>query len=377
MHQIIVEDIEELISRDGLDLSLFKNSTVLVTGGNSLIGKYLVWLFCYLNDSCNFNIALYVLVRNLEKAQATFEEYVHKDYFAFLHQDICEPIRHGGGEGEGGGATLATAPGTALGTALGTAPEKIDYIFHLAASASARLISQDPASIVRANALGTINVLDFARRAGAKNVVFASTREIYGKLPEGITRIKETDMGILDPTHPRNSYPESKRLAEALFVAFEKQYGVPFTILRIAHTYGPGMEIENDGRIMADILGAVVRGENIVLNSDGSARRGFCYITDCIDGIVRAMFSEVNSRVFNLANETEPYPISEVSRMVLDSFPAYGLELKLAPAQEDAFRGGYNSIPLVQLDTVRLESLGWKPLVGLLDGMKRTVLSFK
>ena len=353
MHEIIIQDMEELAQRPGLALEKLRGSTVLVAGGNSMLGKYLAWLFCFLNERKGFGITLYVLVRNLEKAKTSYQEWADRDYFYFLHQDICEPI----------------------GLKNMRPPEKVDFIFHVAGSASASFIARDPVGIIRANTLGTTNMLEFARQTKAQ-VVFASTREVYGKLPESITRIKEDDMGVLDPIHPRNSYPESKKMAEALLVSYEKQYGVAYTLLRIAHAYGPGMEINNDGRVMADFIGAVVHKQDIVLNSDGSACRSFCYITDCIDGILRAALCSSAQKMFNLANETEPQMIRDVAQSLIGTFPELDLKVKFSTEAGGIHQGGYNPIPMVSLDTTRIESIGWKPLVRLQEGMKRTVLSF-
>lgn len=354
VNAIVFEDIEELVGRPGFDTSSLKNSTVLVAGGNSLLGKYLISLLCYLNEHRDYQITLFVLVRNLEKAQALFKEWAGQDYFHFVHQDICDPINV---EGD-------------------VALQKVDYIFHFAGSASARFISQDPTGVIKANTIGTINILEFAKATQAKNVLFASTREIYGKLPDATTYIKETDIGALDPLHPRNSYPESKKMAEATLVAYAQQFGVPYTILRMAHVFGPGMEIKNDGRVMADFIGAIVRKEDIVLNSDGTALRSFCYVIDCIDGMLRALFSQVEERAFNLANETEQHMIKDVAQMAVNSFPELNLKVTFSHNEEGDFKGGYNPVPLVQLDTERIESTGWKPLISLKQGIERTVKSF-
>jgi len=353
MNAVVINDCEELIKRLGFKLETFKNSTVLISGGNSMLGKALINLFCYLNKHYEYRITIFNLVRNLEKTQKIFEEWIDQEFFHIIHQDVCDPID----------------------VAQYEDLRNVEYIFHFAGSASARLIAEDPTGIIKANTLGTINLLDFAHSIHAKNVIFSSTREIYG----GMLRddwIKETDMGVLDPSIPRNAYPTSKRLAEALFVAYAKQFGVPYTILRMAHIYGPGMEIDNDGRVMADIVGSVVRRKNIVLYSDGTAMRSFCYLTDCVDGILRALLSNAESRFFNLSNEIEPIMIKEAAQMAVASFPERSLKVLFSHDESANYQGGYNPLPLIPLETGKLESYGWKPCVTLQEGMKRTIESF-
>lgn len=351
VNSVIAHDLERLQNRSSLDLDYLRNKTVLVTGGNSMLGRNLSWLICDLNDKQAFNTTLYVLVRNLKKAESIFKEYTEKPYFHLLHQDVCEPI-------------IADSIN-----------ESLDLIFHFAGSASARFIIEDPVGIIRANTIGTANVLDLARKTGAQ-VVFASTREVYGRLFEEKDSLAEEDVGLINHLLPRSSYPESKKLAEALFIAYAKQFSVPFTILRIAHVYGPGMEIEKDGRIMSELIGSVVRKENIVLTSNGLASRGFCYISDCLDGILRAAFAKGSEKVFNLANENEAHTIRDTAQILISLFPDLGIKLVYANEEDSVFKGGYNPDPFVKLDTRKIESLGWKPEVTLSEGMKRTVLSF-
>jgi nucleoside-diphosphate-sugar epimerase len=345
VNPIIENDLNELLSNK-YNFERMENKTVLIAGANSLIGRYLAQLFLSLNEKKIQNIKVVILVRNSEKAKSTYREYLKEDYFEILNQDIIDPISYEG---------------------------QIDYIFHFAGSASPKYIIEDSVGIIKANTIGTINILDLAKEKGVIKVVFASTREVYGKTDATILRIKETDVGALDQIVPRNCYPESKRIAESLFVAYAQQYGVNYSVLRIAHTYGPGMIIEDDGRVMADFIGAVVRHENIFLNSDGTARRSFCYITDAIDGILRATLSGDANQVYNLANETEPYPIRDVAQMLSEIFPERNINIVFANEKDSVFSGGYSKIPLVQMDTSKLEKLSWKSKVSLREGMKRTV----
>ena len=342
MNEIIKQDMDYLCDRFPYQEEI-KDKTILVTGATGLIAKNFTMFLLSLNKKYNLNIKVLALVRNMEKAHEAFKDFECDD-LVYLNQDICDPIKYDG---------------------------NVDYIFHAAGSCSAEAIRKNPVGIIKANTLGTINVLDFAREHNVSKVVFPSTREIYGKV-EGIENISENDMGVLDPLNARNCYPESKRLAEALLKSYSEQYGINFNILRIAHTYGPGMEIRNDGRVMADFIGSIVDNKDILLNSDGTAIRAFCYVTDAVEGIMHVMMKGEPREAYNLANETEPYMIRDVAQMLVDLYPERGLKVAFAN-QDDETKKGYLGYKIVKLDTSKLESLGWEPQIKLKKGMKHTV----
>lgn len=342
MNEILDEDLKYLCDTFKYQNEL-KNKTILVTGATGLIAKYFCYFLLALNKKYNLNIKVVALVRNLEKAKNAYKCFENEN-LVYLNQDICEPINYKG---------------------------HVDYIFHAAGSCSAEAIRKNPVGIIKANTIGTINVLDFAKDNNVSKVLFPSTREIYGKV-EGIDVITENDMGVIDPLNSRNCYPESKRLAEALFKSYREQYGVNFNILRIAHTYGPGMEIRNDGRVMADFIGSIADNKDILLNSDGTAIRSFCYITDAIEGIMDVLVKGIPGESYNLANETEPYMIRDVAEMLVNLYPQKGLKVAFANA-DDVSKKGYLGYKIVRLDTSKLENLGWRPKMKLKVGMKRTV----
>lgn len=343
---ILKEDINGLIASCGFKEKL-RNSRILITGVNGLIATYLTMFLLELNREENRGIKVYALSRSLDKTKVIFERYLDDDNFVILNQDVCSPI---------------------------TLDETIDYIFHAAGLASAFAIKNDPVGIIRANTIGTMNVLECAVKTKAKKVIFTSTREIYGEI-EGISRVTESDMGVMDPLNIRNCYPESKRMAETLLESYYRQYGVYYNVLRIAHVYGPTMKLVDDGRVMADFIEAVVNKHDIVMNSDGSAIRSFCYITDMIKGILDVMFKGAPCKAYNIANETEPKPVRDVARMLIDLFPERNCSLKMRIDGENV-RQGYLGYKITQLDTSKAETLGWKPEIKLRDGMKRTVEHF-
>ena len=297
----------------------------------------------YLNDIQDTNIKIYLLSRNAEKLNAKFMDGLNRTDIIPVIQDVCSKLEIN---------------------------DNLDYIIHMASSADPQNILNNPMSIIESNVFGTLNVLNLAREKNAE-VIFTSTREIYGKMPENVTRIKEDDMGALDCFNQRACYPESKRIAETMLVNYQYQYGVNFKNLRIAHAYGPGMNIENDGRIMADLIGDAVHGRDIVLKSKGEALRAFCYITDAVAGILYVLLNGNLNESYNIANETEEISIKELAELIAN---LYNVEVRYEISGDNR---GYTNFKRVGLDTTKLESLGWEPKVKLKDGIQKTVASFE
>lgn len=347
MNSIVLKDIHNLIENKQYDRT-FRESTILITGATGHIAKYISFYFLELNRSKDANNRIILLARNQAKAEKVFADYLDDPGVEFLYQDVCDPLN-------------CNIPA--------------DYIFHAAGSASAVAIRSNPVGIIKANTIGTINVLDYAVKNGCKKVLFLSTREIYGKV-DGVDNITEGDMGVMDPLSSRNCYPESKRMAEALLESYHNQYGIDYNVLRIAHTYGPEMSISNDGRVMADFMDCVVHDRDIVLNSDGSAIRGFCYVADTLNGILMVAAEGEPDAAYNLANETEPKMIRDVAQMLVAASGNENLSVQYKEADE-ATKKGYLGYKIVRLDTSRIEELGWKPEVLLQDGLKRTLDYFK
>ena len=342
---VVREDLKELTERSYIPFEELRSKTVLVTGATGMLAYYFTMALMYLNLEKDYDIRVIALVRNKEKAEKKFEGFLGDRHFEILAQDVCDEIKV---EGD------------------------VDYIFHAAGAASPYFIKNDPTGIIAANTEGTVNVLKLAKDKKVTNVVYPSTREIYGKV-EGVQFIKETDMGVFDPLDARSCYPESKRIAETILKSYYVQYGVPFTVLRIAHSFGPGMIINNDGRVMADFISDAVNSRNIVLKSEGLAERAFCYVTDAVAAIFLVMLKGECGEAYNLANETEPTPIRDVALSLSKLFPERNIEVVFEISGDTS---GYCNYTRVGLDTSKLEALGWKPEIKLLDGLKKTVISF-
>ena len=337
-------DMEEML-RTNLPWDRLEGKSCLVTGANGMIATYLIYLLMLLVRKNGLNIHIIALSRNRKKSEELFLDFLEDSHFELLIQDVCEPIMIEG---------------------------SLDYIFHFAGNASPYYIKNDPVGIMTSNLLGTLNVLELAREKATEKVMFASTREVYGENKEEHL-LTETSFGRLDCLDSRSCYPESKRAAETLCKSYYLQYGVSFNTVRIAHTYGPGMKFENDGRVMADLLNFVVNGQNIILKSKGDVLRAFCYITDTILGLMYILFYGENVFAYNLANETEEISVRDLADMLISMCQDKTLHVDydIKDVKSDVFC----DYKRIGLDTTKLENLGWRPYVALHDGLTRVIRS--
>jgi len=341
-NDVIIEDLQRMHQAD-LPWQQLDGKTVLVTGATGMLASYITWLLLHLHEDAGIDVSVVALCRNSKKAELYFSAYKNKPYFRMLTQDACDHIKHDGA---------------------------VDYIFHLAGNASPHFINTDPVGIMKCNLLGTMNVLEFAREKQTAKVIFASTREVYGK-NESAELLNEESFGTLDPLNARSCYPESKRAAETLLKSYSLQYGVAFNTIRIAHAYGPTMKLENDGRVMADLMGDVVASRDIVLKSSGEAIRAFLYVTDAVLGMFTVLFKGIAGNAYNLANETEPISIKDLAQLLATCRNDKAIQVVIRQGEQK----GYCAYRRTALDTTAIEHLGWKPYVSLSEGISRILAS--
>lgn len=338
---------QDLLEISRIPLTELDGRTVLITGANGMIATYLIYALMFQANRHGLNIRVIALTRNRKKAEHLFDAFLSDSRFTLLIQDVCDPIPYAG---------------------------DIDYIFHFAGNASPYHIIHDPVGIMKSNLLGTINVLESARERNTEKVIFASTREVYGE-NKAERSLSETSFGSIDCLDGRSCYPESKRAAETLCKSYYLQYGVNFNAVRIAHTYGPGMKLENDGRVMADLLACVVNGRNIILKSKGEVLRAFCYITDTVRGLFQILLHGKDAEAYNLANETEEISIRDLAELLIRSCPEKRLKVEYQIPKEQP--AAYCNYKRIGLDTHKIENIGWKPEISLKEGIARTIKSFE
>jgi nucleoside-diphosphate-sugar epimerase len=347
--QIIQEDVDR-IAGHGLPWHTFSGKTVLIAGANGFLPAYMVETLTFLNEvGATKNCKVIGLVRNAGKAEARFPHLLGRSDFSLLAHDVCTPV---------------------------VIEERIDVVIHAASQASPKYYGKDPVGTLSANTLGTHNLLSLAQRCGAEKFLFFSSCDVYGRVADPDIPAREDSYGYLDPTDLRSCYPESKRLGETMCVAWNHQYRVPVRIVRPAHTYGPGMALD-DGRVFADFVANVVRREDIVVKSSGVARRPFCYLADATLAYFTVLLNGEDRQAYNVGNEECELSVGELATILANLFPERKLSVKFLPDFKQA--AGYikNTTDRGTLDTSKLRALGWRPTVNIHEGFRRTILSYE
>lgn len=260
--------------------------------------------------------------------------------FHFLRHDVTEPLPEG----------IA-----------------VEAIYHLASPASPPAYLCRPVETALTNSIGTYRLLDLALRSQAK-FLLASTSEIYGEPLEHPQR--EEYWGNVNPVGMRACYDESKRFAEALTSTYVRHHDLDARIIRIFNTYGPHSD-PNDGRIVPNFITQALCGEPITVYGDGTQTRSLCYVSDLVDGIVRAMeHPRTKGEVFNLGNPDER-TIMEYAQIIKKQTGSNSPIVHRPLISEDEPTRRRPDI------TRARELLGWEPRVSLDEGLSRTIEWFR
>ncbi|MGD0899798.1 MAG: NAD-dependent epimerase/dehydratase family protein [Thermoguttaceae bacterium] len=346
-HPIIEEDLRAIAAAD-LPWSAFQDRCVVISGANGFLPAYMVETLLYLNErSPRQKTRVVGLVRNLPRAAKRFKAYAGRPDFELLAHDVTQPL---------------------------PAVPRGDFVVHAAGQASPKYFGSDPVGTLSANVLGTHHLLALARQSRAEGFLFFSSGEVYGEPLPGKKMMAETDVGIVDHMDVRSCYAESKRLGETMCLCWRRQFGVPVKILRIGHTYGPGMRLD-DGRVFADFVADLVHRRPIVMKSDGSARRAFCYLADAVRGYFTVLLKGPAGEAYNVANTEAQCTILELAELLAGLFPDRRVTV-VRQARDPADTYMPCKIRQAMLDISKVKALGWRPTTTLAEGFRRTVESF-
>ncbi len=339
MNSVIREDIQSILA-EKINWDKLKNRTVLLTGASGMLGSYIISTLVELNEQKDWGMHLYGLMRHPKKLKPEI-----RDHIDVITQSVTEPI---------------------------DTDVKFDYVLHTASPASPLIMREDPVGTIAANTLGAWNTLKLAADSNASGYLFISSREIYGQPYADQKVFSEDTYGFVDPLNPRSCYPEGKKAAETMCACYRAQYGLNTKIARLAHTFGPGMRID-DGRVQADFLRDVVNDRNIVLKSEGTAIRTYTYVRDAVAALFYILLNSPDDEmVYNISSEADTVSIRQLAEAMADAYPEKHLKLEFH-IPEKTGNDGTAPFTLGILSSDKIKTIGWQPAFTLKEGIQRTV----
>ena len=203
--------------------------------------------------------------------------------------------------------------------------------------------------------------------------LYLSSSEIYGDPPADRIPTPETYWGHVSSVGPRACYDESKRLAETLCTTYHRLYGLPVTIVRPFNVYGPRLRLD-DGRVVPDFVLDALERRQINLLSDGRVTRSFCYVADAVAALLHMLALDGAGEAFNLGNDDE-VTIADLARAV-DEVSGNNLGIRYSTSADPAYLTDNPSRRSPDL-TKLAAATGWRPAVGLREGIERTLTYYR
>lgn len=353
---VVKKDLEYINEKLQEEFSRIEGKNLLITGGAGFLGYYLVQSILFRNDQVQparrINLTVYDnFIRGLPD---WLKNLANEGNLTITRHDITHPL-----------------------------PKDIadfQYIVHAASIATPIYYRKHPIDTMDANVGGLRFLLDYCMGQKEKGspveaFLFYSSSEVYGDpSPENIPT-PENYNGNVSFTGPRACYDESKRYGETLCVNFARQHGLPVKITRPFNNYGPGLKI-TDRRALPDFARDVLNNRDIVIFSDGSPTRTFCYVADAIIGHYKVLFNGRDGEPYNIGADTPEISIAELAQRVIRIAKSlFGYEGKLVQQineeKEYLVDNPNRRCPIIDK---ACNELDYSPDIELDDGLKRSLI---
>ena len=332
---IFIEDIR-LIADDLSDFfDELEGKTVLIAGGKGFLGTYFVNVLSQINETLSTPMKI-VIMDNLITSKDKKNN--PSSNVRFLEQDISEGFDF---------------------------EDELHYIIHAASIAAPPAYRKFPIKTIDVNYQGTRNLLEIARKKQIKSMLFLSSSEIYGD-PD-IFPTPESYVGKVSCTGPRACYDESKRLAETVSILYYQQYNIPIKIARPFNVYGPYLNL-NDGRVIPDFMNNAINNSEIIIHSDGSPTRSFCYVSDAIIAFLKLLFSKHDGIICNVGNDEE-ISMENVAKMI-QNMMENPISIKMIKSEDPNYTKDNPQRRCPDLSLIK-KSIDYIPKINLEEGLKR------
>lgn len=349
------KDLEYIheITRD--EFEILKGNTILFTGANGFLGYYFIKSILAWNDNYpSKKITVFALDHFTKGVPKWLQK---RNDVKILKKDVTE-----------------YQPDAKI---------NFDYIIHAASIASPVFYRKYPIETINANVQGLYNILGYMvkrkmAKKQVKGLLFFSSSEIYGDPTEGNIPTPETYRGNVSCTGPRACYDESKRFGETLCVNYSRVYHLPIKIVRPFNNFGPGLRID-DGRVISDFANNILANKNIMLLSEGTPTRTFCYITDAVVGFIKVLIKGKRGESYNIGIEVPEismYDLANKMSQIAGKLFGYSGKIIKRESSDKNYLTDSPDRRCPQIAKAKRE-IGFNPQITLEEGLTNTLLWYR
>ncbi|MCK5039964.1 MAG: NAD-dependent epimerase/dehydratase family protein [Candidatus Aenigmarchaeota archaeon] len=354
-NKIVEKDMKYIADNAKEEFNKMSGKNLLITGGAGFLGHYLINSVLHWNDT-NKNkkpIKIWVYDNFSRGIPEWITELKKREDIKIIDKDITKPI------------TQTEA--------------NFHYIIHAASIASPHYYRIYPLETMHANVDGLRHLLEYAVRQKNNNkpiegFLFFSSSEIYGDPTHDNIPTPETYRGNVSCIGPRACYDESKRYGETLCINFAKQHRLPVKIARPFNNYGPGLNI-NDKRVIPDFARNILSGEDIVMLSDGSPTRTFCYVSDAVVGYYKILIKGRHGESYNIGVMEPEISMLDLAKRLVDIGKrhfGYTGEIIYKDSKDEEYLTDSPNRRCPDISKA-IEHIGYCPSVDIDEGLLRTM----
>jgi dTDP-glucose 4,6-dehydratase len=337
MKRLPIEDLEHIFENTQDIWELFRGKSIFLTGGTGFFGKWLLESFIYVNEKLSLNAKITILTRNPESFLFEYPFYnKYVNTVNFVKGDIL--------------------------TYDFNLDEKFQYIIHAATEASDSLIKENPLLMMDTITIGTRKILNFAIKHNLNGFLYVSSGAVYGKQPEHIESINETDSYNININDPNSAYAEGKRIAELYCSTYSKKYKFPLKIVRCFAFVGPHLPLDTHFAI-GNFIKSIISNENIIIKGDGTTIRSYMYASDLTTWLWKILFTGKENYPYNVGSN-EKITILELANLIKSFNPKIKL---IVQGDKALFQDKY--IPNVK----RAKQIGIEVKVDLYTAIEKTI----